>query len=175
MIDPRIKKSVSLALNAILDRKGENTIGLNFENVESYTDFILITSASNPRQVKAIADHVQDEIRRGRGLHPLGVEGYDNATWVLVDYGDVVIHVFMEDVRQIYHIEDMWPHVRALSVAQIKNLIGEGVKKTTPIKKTRKPTKKSPATGKVKKTASRKSAAKNSSKAKKPAKKLRKK
>lgn len=158
MIDPRIKKSVSLALNAILDRKGENTIGLNFENVESYTDFILITSASNPRQVKAIADHVQDEIRRGRGLHPLGVEGYDNATWVLVDYGDVVIHVFMEDVRQIYHIEDMWPHVRALSVAQIKNLIGEGVKKTTPIKKTKKPTKKSPASIKTKKVPAKKTA-----------------
>lgn len=122
MLDPRVQHSARIVLQAILDRKGENTIGLNFANIESYTDFIFIASAANPRQVKAIADNVQDELRKQRGLHPLGVEGYENSTWILVDFGDVVVHVFQTDTRGMYHIEDMWPQVRPLSLAQMKSL-----------------------------------------------------
>lgn len=122
MLDPRVQLTAHTALQAILDRKGENTIGLNFEKIESYTDFILIASASNPRQVKAIADHVQDTVRTTCGLHPLGVEGYENATWILVDFGAVVVHVFQDEMRGVYHIEDMWPQVRPLSAAQMKSL-----------------------------------------------------
>lgn len=123
MLDPRVQHTASIIFKACLDRKAKLPIALNFENIESYTDFVIITSGTNTRQVKAIADLVQERVFEERGLHPLGVEGYDSATWILIDFGAVICHVFLEETRQVYHLEDMWPQVRPIGERNLKVLL----------------------------------------------------
>jgi ribosome-associated protein len=125
MLDPRVKHTATIILKACLDRKGKDIIGLNFENIESYTDFVIIASGTNTRQVKAIADLVQQKVFEERGLHPLGVEGYESASWILVDFGAVICHAFLAETRAVYHLEDMWPQVQPLNERELKGLLLE--------------------------------------------------
>jgi ribosome-associated protein len=97
------------ALNAILEKKGENIVSLDMRKIpEAIADFFLICEASNPTQVKAIADFVQDEIKKVCGEIPHRHEGYQNAKWILVDYVNLVIHVMQREPRSFYQLEEMW-------------------------------------------------------------------
>jgi ribosome-associated protein len=75
---------------------------------EAIADFFIVCEASNPNQVKAIGDHVQDEIKRVCGEIPHQHEGYQNAKWVLVDYVNLVIHIMQPEPRKFYQLEEMW-------------------------------------------------------------------
>ena len=110
---PRAKTEASLALarsisKAIVEIKGERTVILDLRDKSSYADYLVITSASNTRQVLAIADKIQDKVHGSTKKWPLGVEGTDSALWILVDYGDVVAHVFLEETREFYRLEKLW-------------------------------------------------------------------
>jgi ribosome-associated protein len=97
------------ALNAILEKKGENIISLDLRKIpEAVADFFLICEASNSTQVKAIADFVQDEVKRSCGEIPHRHEGYQNAKWILVDYVNLIIHVMQKESRDFYQLEEMW-------------------------------------------------------------------
>lgn len=80
-----------------------------YDVLESFriADFFVIASGSHPRQIRAIADHIDHELGKA-GVKRLGSEGYDTARWVLLDYGDVVVHVFSEDARRFYDLELLW-------------------------------------------------------------------
>ncbi len=97
------------------DRKGETPLLLDLSEIESYADHIIVVSGTSDRQVKAIADHVLDMCFKQCSTTPLGVEGYETGLWVLIDFGHVVCHVFHSEVRDAYHIEDMWPKVRPIT------------------------------------------------------------
>jgi ribosome-associated protein len=71
------------------------------------SDFFVICSGESVPQVKAIADNIEDRLRE-RGIRPVGIEGKDNARWILIDYGDVVVHVFEDDTRRYYELEKFW-------------------------------------------------------------------
>jgi ribosome-associated protein len=73
----------------------------------SFTDFFIICTAANSRQAQAISDEVAGELKRAGHL-PLNIEGYDNAEWVLVDFGDFIVHVFLEKARLFYDLERLW-------------------------------------------------------------------
>jgi ribosome-associated protein len=95
------------AVAAAEDRKALDLKVLHLQKVSDFTDYFLICSGSNERQVQAIADAVQERLRANR-VRPLHVEGYNRGQWVLLDYGDLVVHVFLEEPRKFYALERLW-------------------------------------------------------------------
>jgi ribosome-associated protein len=95
------------AVSAADDRKALDLKVLQLEKVTDFTDYFLICSGTSERQVQAIADAVQERLREHR-VRPLHVEGYNRAQWVLLDYGDLVVHVFQEEPRRYYALERLW-------------------------------------------------------------------
>jgi ribosome-associated protein len=96
------------AAKAASDKKGEDTIILEVGAVLAITDAFVITSGANSRQVRTIAEEVERRIDETGGSKPLRIEGLDDARWVLMDYGDFVVHVFLDDVRRYYDLERLW-------------------------------------------------------------------
>jgi ribosome-associated protein len=95
------------AVAAAEDRKALDLKVLHLQQVSDFTDYFVICSGSNERQVQAIADAVQERLRANR-VRPLHVEGYNRGQWVLLDYGDLVVHVFQEEPRRFYALERLW-------------------------------------------------------------------
>lgn len=95
------------AVAAADDRKAVDLRVLHVEQVSDFTDFFLICSGTSERQVQAIADAVQERLREER-VRPLHVEGYNRGQWVLLDYGDFVVHIFQEEPRRFYSLERLW-------------------------------------------------------------------
>jgi len=95
------------AVAAADDRKAIELKVLHLQKISDFTDYFLICSGSSERQVQAIADAVQEKLREER-VRPLHVEGYNRAQWVLLDYGDFVVHVFQEEPRRFYSLERLW-------------------------------------------------------------------
>ena len=101
-------KELALALAEVLyDRQAEDIVLLDVEQLVGYTSYFLVASGRNERQVKALADHLERS-GRGAGLRPLGKEGVDKGQWALIDYGDVVVHLFRNDERNYYDLETLW-------------------------------------------------------------------
>jgi len=103
-LDERIRAAV----HAASERKALDTVVLDLREIASFTDFFVITSGTNVRQVQAIADAVQEHLRKNLRVKPARVEGYKSAEWVLLDYGDFIFHVFEEKSRRFYDLERLW-------------------------------------------------------------------
>jgi ribosome-associated protein len=99
------------AARAADDKLGRETVILEVGDVLAITDYFVITAGTNDRQVKAIVDEVEAQVGEAFGLKPLRVEGLDNMTWVLMDYGAFVVHVFAEETRAYYELERLWKDV----------------------------------------------------------------
>jgi ribosome-associated protein len=103
-------ESKTLALKiaeAALDKKAEEVVLIDVTGKVDYTDYLVVCSGSSERQVKNIADEVEHRLKRKR-IMPFGVEGESDGTWVLVDYGAVILHVFYRETRQLYDLEGLW-------------------------------------------------------------------
>ncbi|MXP66347.1 ribosome silencing factor [Pantoea sp. Nvir] len=94
-------------INKINDLKGQNIVSLNVQGKSSITDCMIICTGKSMRHVISIADHVVHESRTV-GIVPLGVEGKNTADWVVVDLGDVILHVMQDNIPQIYELEELW-------------------------------------------------------------------
>lgn len=115
MTDSETLSLLRTAARAAADKKAFQIVGLEIAEMSSYADGLLICSGGSDRQVAAIADEVQRQLRDG-GRRPLHVEGERRSEWVLMDYGEVVIHVFTEERRAYYGLEGLWgdaPHLDA--------------------------------------------------------------
>jgi len=104
---PDTAARVREAVAAAEDRKAIDLKVLHLEKVSDFTDYFLICSGGSERQVQAVADAVQERLR-GEHARPLHVEGYNRGQWVLLDYGDLVVHVFQEEPRRFYALERLW-------------------------------------------------------------------
>ncbi|MDQ3756292.1 MAG: ribosome silencing factor [Actinomycetota bacterium] len=104
----QVREMVVTAAKAASDKKGEDTVVLEVGSVLAITDAFVITSGANSRQVKTIAEEVERKIDEAGGPKPLRIEGLDDARWVLMDYGDFVVHVFLDEVRRYYELERLW-------------------------------------------------------------------
>lgn len=82
----------------------------------SFTDFFVICSVANPRQGHAVSDEVQKQLKT-MGELPISIEGYDAAEWILMDYGDFIVHIFSESARAYYDLERLWRHAKALETS----------------------------------------------------------
>lgn len=100
-----------VAARAADDKKAEHTLILAVGEVLQITDYFVITSASNRRLVKTVVDAVEEAVREQLGRSPIRMEGVSEQQWVLVDYGDVVVHVFAEEIRMYYEIERLYRDV----------------------------------------------------------------
>lgn len=92
---------------AALDRRAEDIVVLDVRELTSFADTFVIVSASSDRRARSIADSITEAAKQ-RGDQPLGVEGYDEGRWVLVDLGDTIVHIFQEEVRREYDLERLW-------------------------------------------------------------------
>jgi ribosome-associated protein len=101
------QSSAEAALAAALDKKALAPVLLDVADLASYTDFIAIVSGRSDRQVDAIAEHVA-QVMKQRGARLIGREGAGNGRWLLLDFGDVIVHVFYHPVREVYDIEGLW-------------------------------------------------------------------
>ncbi len=101
------KQFADKAAGWIDDKKGSNIRIIDLDGVSIIADYFVIASGDSERQVKAIADNVEDEAAK-EGFEPKNVEGKHNGRWILLDYGDVVVHLFHEEDRQFYDLERLW-------------------------------------------------------------------
>ncbi len=102
-------KILKVIINAIQDKKGESVVSLDMRKIpEAVADFFIICEAGSSVQVKAIADNVQEQVRKECEELPYKHEGYQALQWVLVDYVNVVVHVFQRETRKFYRLEEMW-------------------------------------------------------------------
>jgi ribosome-associated protein len=96
-------------IKGIFEKKGQNVLKIDLRKLENrITDYFVICHASSGTQVSAICDSVDDTVRKETGEKPLHIEGLDNCFWVLLDYGNVIVHVFLEEYRIFYSLESLW-------------------------------------------------------------------
>lgn len=98
---------VQAACALALDKKAEDVVILDVEKLTSFADYFVIASAPSERQVSAIAGHIDDTLRKA-GARPLGSEGRETGSWVLLDYGDFVVHLFLDTARSYYDLDGFW-------------------------------------------------------------------
>jgi ribosome-associated protein len=104
-----------------MGKKAENLIVLDVRELTSVADAFIICSGRSNRQVQAIAEHVQTELKK-KQKKPLSTEGLSEGHWVLLDYGDVIIHVFYEPVRSFYDLEGLWMDARRIETKSMQTL-----------------------------------------------------
>jgi ribosome-associated protein len=114
-----LKKQVSEAIRACHDKKAEDITILELDkNSGAFTDYFVICSGTNPRQIQAISDEVELRLKRA-GVYPNSLEGYKQAEWVLLDYVDFVVHIFAESARRYYDLERLWRSAKKLQPAEL--------------------------------------------------------
>ena len=97
-----------MAARAADDKQGNDILVHDVGDIIGIVEFFVVTSANNTRLVRSIVDEVERQIFEQAGVKPRAVEGLDDMTWVLVDYGDIVVHVFLDETREFYSLERLW-------------------------------------------------------------------
>src|SRR5437867_3001331 len=110
--DERIRRTI----NAALEKKALDLTVLDLREIASFTDFFVIATGTNRRQVQAISDEVVEQLKRS-GTRAARVEGYQTAEWILIDYGDFIVHVFDEKARRFFDLERLWREGRRVDVS----------------------------------------------------------
>lgn len=101
------KEMAHLVIEALEDKKANDIRVISIEKISTLADYFIIASGSNRNQVQAMADNAEEMLGRA-GYHPKQIEGYQSANWILMDYGDVVVHIFDEENRLFYDLERIW-------------------------------------------------------------------
>ena len=134
-----IRQQVARAVKAIEGKKGEDVVILEMDRSSgAFTDYFIVCSGTNPRQIQAIADDVQKQLADD-GQRPNSVEGYNQAEWVLLDYVDFVLHVFSERARKFYDLERLWKSARHLTAADLAKKPAKKKAKKVPARKAARP------------------------------------
>jgi ribosome-associated protein len=107
--------AIDLYVNAVLSMKALNVVVLDVRGLASFADHFILCSGRSHRQVSAIADFVEQDLKT-KGVKPLGIEGTREGHWVLMDYGDVIIHVFYEPIRIFYDLEGLWSDAKRIEI-----------------------------------------------------------
>ncbi|NET43335.1 ribosome silencing factor [Okeania sp. SIO2B3] len=111
----------STIVNAALDRKGDNIVVIKVSEVSYLADyFVIITGYSNV-QVRAISQAIAQKVEQDRELYPLGVEGQKESSWILMDYGDVIVHILKPEEREFYNLEAFWSHAEKIDILSLLN------------------------------------------------------
>lgn len=117
-IAEQLDERVLTALRAASDKKAQNSVVIDLQEIASFTDYFIITAGSNTRQVQAIADGVEEDLKKYNQTRPKRIEGYNSAEWILLDYGDFVVHVFEQKMREFYDLERLWRDARRVTLPE---------------------------------------------------------
>jgi ribosome-associated protein len=109
------KPAIEQYIQAIFGMKALDVVALDVRDLASFADAFIICSGRSHRQVTAIAQFVEQDLKK-KGIKPVGVEGLGQGHWVLMDYGDVVIHVFYEPIRMFYDLEGLWSDAKRIEI-----------------------------------------------------------
>ena len=107
---------VKLALHCASDKKASNIVVLDLREIASFAEFFIIASGSNQRQVQAICDEIGEKLKKQLNARDVRIEGYKTGEWVLIDYGDFIVHVFDKDAREFYDLERLWRDARRVDL-----------------------------------------------------------
>src|SRR5581483_5407322 len=116
-VEDAVVRRARLAADAIIDKKGTDVSVVRVADILAITDAFVIASASNTRQVKTIVEEVERALAAADGSRPRSVEGLGDASWVLLDYGDLVVHVFLDETRAYYDLDRLWADAPSIPVA----------------------------------------------------------
>jgi ribosome-associated protein len=126
-----LKRQVNEAIHACQEKKAEEITVLELGSESgAFTDYFVVCSGTNPRQIQAIADEVEERLEK-TGLRVTHIEGYKQAEWILLDYVDFVVHIFSEKARRYYELERLWKSARKLDPAALA--VRPSRRKTTPV------------------------------------------
>ena len=113
----KLSAEVAKAVQAALDKKAMGVVVLDLRHTPAFTDYFVLCSGQNPRQVKAIADAIEESLRAAK-VRPAHVEGYDRAEWVLMDFFSFIVHVFTPQTREFYSLERLWGDAERIDVGE---------------------------------------------------------
>lgn len=113
-LDPEVQ----LAIRSASEKKAFDMISLDLRNIASFTEYFVIASGANQRQVQAIADAINEQLKKQLDRRPVRVEGYNTAEWVLLDYGDFIAHIFNKESREFYDLARLWRDARKVELPQ---------------------------------------------------------
>ncbi len=120
-----LKRQVAEAIGACREKKADEITVLEMEKGSgAFTDYFVVCSGTNPRQIQAISDEVEERLEKA-GLHPAHVEGYNQAEWVLLDYVDFVVHVFSEKARKYYDLERLWKSAKKMEAGELESKVAK--------------------------------------------------
>ena len=105
----KTQKLLDAIKEGMIEKKAQNIVNINFDgNINAITDYFMICEMSNDKQVKAVAESVEETVRKNTNEKPIHKEGYENFEWVILDYFDVVVHIFQSEFRETYRLEELW-------------------------------------------------------------------
>lgn len=107
---------VQLAIHCAADKKAFDIVALDLREIASFAEIFVIASGANQRQVQAIADEITEQVKKQLNTRPVRVEGYSSAEWILVDYGDFIVHIFSKEAREFYDLERLWRDARRVDL-----------------------------------------------------------
>ena len=113
------KEMVKIAYEALSDKKGQDIKIIDIQSVSVLADYFIIADGSNSNQVQAMADSVREALGRA-GHEPRQVEGYGSANWILMDYNDIIVHIFSDESRTFYDLERIWRDGKEVSVGEFE-------------------------------------------------------
>ena len=105
-------------IESILDKKGSDIVLIDIQKQATFADFFLICNGENERQLRAMADNIAHDAKLHTGKPALGIEGDPHGGWVLIDFGDLVVHLFSPEKREYYRLEDVWQEARTVMHVQ---------------------------------------------------------
>lgn len=111
-LDPNVR----LAIECAAEKKAMDMVGIDLRDIASFTEFFLIASGTNQRQVQAISDEINEQLKKQLHSRPVRIEGYSGGEWILMDYGDFVFHIFDKDAREFYDLERLWRDGRRVEI-----------------------------------------------------------
>lgn len=114
----RAKKMATIAYKALEEKKGEDVRVIEITEIASFADYFIIADGNNPSQISALVDNVEEQLEK-EGFYPKRIEGVRNSNWVLMDYGDVIVHVFSKEDRLFYDLERIWKDGKELTEEEL--------------------------------------------------------
>lgn len=113
-----LDEEVKLALHSASEKKAFNIVALDLREIVSFTEIFIIASGANQRQVQAIADEITEQLKKQLKAKAVRVEGYNSAEWILLDYGDFIVHIFDKDARDFYDLERLWRDAKKVELPE---------------------------------------------------------
>ena len=113
-----LDEEVKLALKLASDKKAFDIVAIDLREVTSFAEFFIIVSGANTRQVQAISDEINEQLKKQLKSRPLRIEGHSTGEWILLDYGDFIVHIFEKKQREIYNLERLWSDAKRVSLPE---------------------------------------------------------